>query len=138
VQRVCYVCGYSCGASTAQVCGSQLSSFRTQAAGSAMPGSASRPTAVKSEAAKGRRGKHSLPSGIRMPKEGEPGTLTAMLGQNAVPQSGRLKRKASLPSEESDEESKREEQEPFDPEMETQIDALFSEEHLRPDYRGRR
>jgi hypothetical protein len=71
-----------------------------------------------------------------MPREGEPGTLTAMLEQNAVPETGRLKRKDSLPSEDSDEESKREEPEPLDPEMEARLNALDSEQFLRPDYAG--
>jgi hypothetical protein len=71
-----------------------------------------------------------------MPREGEPGTLTAMLEQNAVPEARRLRRKTLPPSEDSDEESKREEREPLDPEEEARLDALDSEEFLRPGWTG--
>jgi len=71
-----------------------------------------------------------------MPAEGEPGTLTHLFDKSAVPESRRKKRK-TLPAEDmSEEEPEHEEPKPFDKEEEELLDALNSEEFLRPDYPG--
>ena len=106
-----------------------------------MSGPAPKPTAAKSEPAKRQNRKTSLPPRIPMPPEGEPGTLTHFLQNNAVPKARRGKRKQP-----ADEESEEAEEEPAAPKQQDQdlddllddanFDDLNGEDFLRKDYRG--
>ena len=103
-------------------------------AGSA--GSAGRPTAAKSEPAKRRNGKTTLPPGIIVPPEGTPGTLGHMLQQNAAPPPKRQRTLKPKPliAPAGDDDDDEDEQEPEDGEeelTEEQERALFGPETLR-------